>query len=196
MRGLRPGRQPARVDGALLLAASLLTGCQAPGRTPSDDGIGVGLATIPLEVVPDQLVASADGRTLLAWTQGEDPHLYILDVPGRRAIRAVPLPVRRVGSDGNPTSGYVSLVALDDAGKTAWAATTEGEVFRIDLATGDLVTVLDAASADDEPRAFTGIVMPYPTLSEIGKRAAIDFFTPSLTRSWLRRIIAWLRIFG
>ena len=45
-------------------------------------------------------------------------------------------------------------------------------------------------------RAFAGIVLPYPTLSEIGKRAAIDFFSPSLTRPWLRRIIAWLRIFG
>ena len=45
-------------------------------------------------------------------------------------------------------------------------------------------------------RAFTGIVLPYPTLSEIGKRAAIDFYTPSLTRPLLRRIIAWLRIFG
>ncbi len=45
-------------------------------------------------------------------------------------------------------------------------------------------------------RAFAGIVVPYPTLSEIGKRAAIDYFTPSLTSPWVRRIIAWLRIFG
>ena len=45
-------------------------------------------------------------------------------------------------------------------------------------------------------RAVTGIVLPYPTLSEIGKRAAIDFFTPSLTSPLLRRIIGWLRIFG
>ena len=45
-------------------------------------------------------------------------------------------------------------------------------------------------------RALTGIVLPYPTLSEIGKRAAIDFFTPSLASPMLRRIIAWLRIFG
>lgn len=45
-------------------------------------------------------------------------------------------------------------------------------------------------------RAFAGIVLPYPTLSEIGKRAAVDFFTPSLTSPWVRRIIAWLRIFG
>jgi pyruvate/2-oxoglutarate dehydrogenase complex dihydrolipoamide dehydrogenase (E3) component len=45
-------------------------------------------------------------------------------------------------------------------------------------------------------KAMTGIVLPYPTLSEIGKRAAIDYFTPSLTRPIVRRIIAWLRIFG
>ena len=45
-------------------------------------------------------------------------------------------------------------------------------------------------------RAFADIVLPYPTLSEIGKRAAIDYFTPSLTSSWVRRIIGWMRIFG
>ncbi len=45
-------------------------------------------------------------------------------------------------------------------------------------------------------RAMTGIVVPYPTLSEIGKRAAIDYFTPSLTRPMVRRIIAFLRLFG
>jgi hypothetical protein len=43
---------------------------------------------------------------------------------------------------------------------------------------------------------MTGIVIPYPTLSEIGKRAAIDFFSPSLTKPIVRRIIGWLRLFG
>jgi len=45
-------------------------------------------------------------------------------------------------------------------------------------------------------RAFADIVLPYPTLSEIGKRAAIDYFGPSLTGIWVRRIIGWMRIFG
>jgi pyruvate/2-oxoglutarate dehydrogenase complex dihydrolipoamide dehydrogenase (E3) component len=45
-------------------------------------------------------------------------------------------------------------------------------------------------------RAFADIVLPYPTLSEIGKRAALDYFAPRLTGSWVRRIIGWLRIFG
>jgi pyruvate/2-oxoglutarate dehydrogenase complex dihydrolipoamide dehydrogenase (E3) component len=45
-------------------------------------------------------------------------------------------------------------------------------------------------------RNLTGMVLPYPTLSEIGKRAALDYFTPGLTGPWVRRIIAWMRIFG
>lgn len=45
-------------------------------------------------------------------------------------------------------------------------------------------------------QSVTEIVLPYPTLSELGKRAAIDFFAPGLTSSWVRRIIGWLRIFG
>ena len=45
-------------------------------------------------------------------------------------------------------------------------------------------------------RALAGIVMPYPTLSEIGKRAAVTYFTPGLTSPWVRRIISLLRRFG
>ena len=45
-------------------------------------------------------------------------------------------------------------------------------------------------------RALADIILPYPTLSEVGKRAAIDYFTSSLTSSWVRRIIALMRIFG
>jgi pyruvate/2-oxoglutarate dehydrogenase complex dihydrolipoamide dehydrogenase (E3) component len=45
-------------------------------------------------------------------------------------------------------------------------------------------------------RAFAEAVLPYPTLAEVGKRAAMTYFTPSLTSPWLRRIIALLRAFG
>ncbi len=45
-------------------------------------------------------------------------------------------------------------------------------------------------------RAFAGTVVPYPTLSEIGKRAAISYYTPRLTGPMLRRIIRWLRRLG
>ena len=62
---------------------------------------------------------------------------------------------------------------------------------------GELISIWALAIAQGlNIRALTGIVLPYPTLSEIGKRAAIDFFTPNLTSPLLRRIIRWLRIFG
>ncbi len=45
-------------------------------------------------------------------------------------------------------------------------------------------------------KAMTAIVLPYPTLSEIGKRAAIDYFTPKLRSPMVRRVIRWMRLFG
>jgi pyruvate/2-oxoglutarate dehydrogenase complex dihydrolipoamide dehydrogenase (E3) component len=45
-------------------------------------------------------------------------------------------------------------------------------------------------------RHLAGTVFPYPTLSEIGTRAAISFFTPGLTNPMVRRIIGWLRRLG
>jgi pyruvate/2-oxoglutarate dehydrogenase complex dihydrolipoamide dehydrogenase (E3) component len=45
-------------------------------------------------------------------------------------------------------------------------------------------------------RAMTEIVVPYPTLSEAGKRAAIGYFSPSLNSPRLRSLIRFLRRFG
>ena len=45
-------------------------------------------------------------------------------------------------------------------------------------------------------RAFAEVVMPYPTYMEVGKRAAISFFTPRLTATWVRRLLNLLRWFG
>ncbi len=62
---------------------------------------------------------------------------------------------------------------------------------------GELIaTWILAISQKMNIRALTGVVLPYPTLSEISKRVAIDFFVPRLTRPMVRRIIRWLRIFG
>ena len=62
---------------------------------------------------------------------------------------------------------------------------------------GELIAMWTLAIAQGlNVRSLTSIVLPYPTLAEIGKRAAIDYFTPSLTGPWVRRIIAWLRTFG
>jgi len=45
-------------------------------------------------------------------------------------------------------------------------------------------------------RAFAEIVVPYPTFTEIGKRAAMSFFTPRLANPWVRRLVNALRRLG
>ena len=114
-------------------------------------------AFLPLDADPDRLLSSPDGRLLLAWTQGEDPTLSILDVPGRKRIGGGRVPGRLgalVGGAGPAPGGYGSRIALDDAATTAWAATTEGQLFRIDVASGELETVLE-----DEEHAFSDVVV-------------------------------------
>src|SRR5262249_17467526 len=62
---------------------------------------------------------------------------------------------------------------------------------------GELIAMWTLAIAQGlNIRALTNIVLPYPTLSEVGKRAAIDYFISGLTGPWVRRIITWMRIFG
>jgi pyruvate/2-oxoglutarate dehydrogenase complex dihydrolipoamide dehydrogenase (E3) component len=45
-------------------------------------------------------------------------------------------------------------------------------------------------------RSMADLVVPYPTLGDIGKRAALSFFTPGAMSPLLRRIIVWLRKLG
>jgi pyruvate/2-oxoglutarate dehydrogenase complex dihydrolipoamide dehydrogenase (E3) component len=62
---------------------------------------------------------------------------------------------------------------------------------------GELITTWTLAIAQGiKVGALLGTVIPYPTLAEVGKRAATSFYTPGLTSPWLRRIIGTLRRFG
>ncbi|MGH6728382.1 MAG: dihydrolipoyl dehydrogenase family protein [Pseudolabrys sp.] len=87
------------------------------------------------------------------------------------------------------THGHIKVI-------TTWKGKIVGATI-VGAQAGELIAMWTLAIAQGlNIRALTGVVLPYPTLSEIGKRAAIEFFTPTLTRPWLRRIIAWLRFFG
>jgi pyruvate/2-oxoglutarate dehydrogenase complex dihydrolipoamide dehydrogenase (E3) component len=87
------------------------------------------------------------------------------------------------------TRGHIKVIT-DHKGKILGATI-------VGAAAGELITMWTLAINQGlKIRAIAGTVMPYPTLSEISKRAAIDFYTPSLTSPWVRRIIALLRIFG
>lgn len=87
------------------------------------------------------------------------------------------------------TVGHIKVVT-DGRGKILGATI-------VGAGAGEMITTWTLAISRGVPiRALAGIIVPYPTLAEIGKRAAITYFTPSLTNVWVRRIIALLRRFG
>jgi pyruvate/2-oxoglutarate dehydrogenase complex dihydrolipoamide dehydrogenase (E3) component len=87
------------------------------------------------------------------------------------------------------TVGHIKIVT-NGRGKIV-GATVVGE------AAGELITAWTLAIGRGlNIRAVAGMIVPYPTLAEIGKRAAVTYFLPSLTNVWVRRIIGWLRRFG
>ncbi|MCB1387661.1 MAG: FAD-dependent oxidoreductase [Rhodobiaceae bacterium] len=62
---------------------------------------------------------------------------------------------------------------------------------------GELIQIWGFAIANRmKIGALTSLVSPYPTLGEISKRAAINFYRPSLANPWLQRVIAFVRRFG
>jgi pyruvate/2-oxoglutarate dehydrogenase complex dihydrolipoamide dehydrogenase (E3) component len=62
---------------------------------------------------------------------------------------------------------------------------------------GELITPWTLAIASRlNIRTLAKLIIPYPTLSEVSKRAAMSYFTPGLTNPWLQRIIALVRRFG
>jgi pyruvate/2-oxoglutarate dehydrogenase complex dihydrolipoamide dehydrogenase (E3) component len=67
----------------------------------------------------------------------------------------------------------------------------------VGAAAGELITTWTLALGRGlHVRALAGIIVPYPTLAEVGKRAAMTYFTVGLTSGFVQRIIALLRRFG
>jgi pyruvate/2-oxoglutarate dehydrogenase complex dihydrolipoamide dehydrogenase (E3) component len=62
---------------------------------------------------------------------------------------------------------------------------------------GELITAWTLAVGQNlNIRVLAGLVVPYPTFSEVGKRAAMTYFIPNLTNPWVQRIIGVLRRLG
>jgi pyruvate/2-oxoglutarate dehydrogenase complex dihydrolipoamide dehydrogenase (E3) component len=67
----------------------------------------------------------------------------------------------------------------------------------VGAAAGELIAAWTLAVAQGlSIRAFAQIVMPYPTLAEIGGNAALTASSESLTSPWTQRMFGWLRRFG
>ena len=86
------------------------------------------------------------------------------------------------------------------AGLVKLVASPRGRILGVTIVgahAGELITTWTLAIQRGlKVGAMLSVVVPYPTLAEAGKRAALNFYAPSLTNPWVRRIIALLRRFG
>jgi pyruvate/2-oxoglutarate dehydrogenase complex dihydrolipoamide dehydrogenase (E3) component len=145
------------------------------------------LFRLPVSVDEDQIPR-------VTYTDPELAHVGLTEAEATRrghAIRILRWPYHENdrAQTERQTHGHIKVVT-DKKGRILGATI-------VGTAAGELITTWTLAiSRGLNIRAFAGIVVPYPTLSEIGKRAAITYFTPSLTKPILRRIIAILRWFG
>ncbi|MGB7018199.1 MAG: FAD-dependent oxidoreductase, partial [Xanthobacteraceae bacterium] len=106
-------------------------------------------------------------------------------------IRVLRAPYRendRARANG-ATSGHVKIVTDRKGG--ILGATIVGAAAAENIAAWTL-----AINQKLNIEAFAGVIVPYPSYAEVGKRAAMTYFTRGLTSPLVRRIIGWLRRFG
>jgi pyruvate/2-oxoglutarate dehydrogenase complex dihydrolipoamide dehydrogenase (E3) component len=130
----------------------------------------------------------------VTFTDPELAHVGLTDARARArhaAIRVLRWPYHdndRAQTD-RETRGHIKVVT--NAKGLILGATIVG------AAAGEQITAWTIAIKNGlNIRTFAEVVMPYPTYMEIGKRAAISFFTPRLTATWVRRLLRLLRWFG
>ena len=132
---------------------------------------------------------------LIPWVTYTDPELAQVGATeaqaGRARIRVLRWPYHendRAQAE-RETRGHIKVITT--ANGRILGATIVG------AHAGELIATWTLAIAQGlNIRALAGMVVPYPTFAEIGKRAAITYFAASLTSPLVRRIIAWLRRFG
>ena len=133
----------------------------------------------------------------IPWVTFTDPELAQIGLTEARAreqgikIRVTRWPYHdndRAQAEGTPR-GHIKVIT-----------TAKGKIVGVTIVgaqAGELIAMWVLAVARNlDLREITDLVLPYPTLSEVGKHAAIDFLSPGLTGVWARRIIGWMRIFG
>lgn len=130
----------------------------------------------------------------VTFTDPELAHVGLGEEEARRAARTIrilrwPLSENDRAQAEHKTRGHIKVIT-DKRGRIL-GATIVGH------GAGELIATWSLAlSSRLNIRAMAGTVVPYPTMAEIGKRAAITYFLPSLTSKWVRRIIGLLRRFG
>lgn len=134
--------------------------------------------------------ASAEPVPRLVLTEPELAHVGLTDV--QMALRRRPFRVLRWPYNDNvraqaerQTAGQIKAI-VDKKGKILG-------VTIVGAAAGEQIVPWTLAIREGlDVRAFAGIVVPYSSYTEIGKRAALGFSGLRLTASGARRVLRWL----
>ena len=86
------------------------------------------------------------------------------------------------------------------AGMIKMVTNKKGRILGVSIAganAGEMINMWAlAVSKEMTVRDVASYIPPYPTMSEIGKRAATTFYTPFTRKPWVRSVIGFLRKFG
>jgi pyruvate/2-oxoglutarate dehydrogenase complex dihydrolipoamide dehydrogenase (E3) component len=130
----------------------------------------------------------------IAYTDPELARIGLTEQEARakaRAIRILRWPYRendRAAATG-ATAGHIKVITGSGGqilGATIVGAQASESIALWALALGQRLPI----------GAMAGLIAPYPSYAEVGKRAAITYFMRGLTSARVRRIIGWLRRFG
>lgn len=136
-------------------------------------------------------------NSIIPWVTYTDPelaHIGLTEAEARKTHRQIrilrwPFHENDRAQAERETHGHIKVVTRGN-GKILGATI-------VGVNAGELIAPWSLAISQGlNIRAFTGMVLPYPTLSEVGKRAAITFLTPRLSSPWLPRVLSWVRRFG
>ena len=137
---------------------------------------------------------NADLVPRVTYTDPELAHVGLTESEARKrrlAIRVLRWPYHENDRAQTECETVGHIKVLTDRRGKILGATIVG------AAAGELITAWTLATSRGlNIRALAGMIVPYPTLAEIGKRAAVTYFLPSVTSVWVRRIIVFLRRFG
>lgn len=154
-------------------------------------------AGLVIRAVLFRLPARED-RTLIPWTTFTDPELAHVGLNEADAMKQYKGKIRVLrwpyaendrAQAERETTGFIKLVT-DSRGRLLGATIVGANA-------GEMINMWSlAVSKKLGMRDIAGYVAPYPTTSEIGKRAAMAYFSEAARRPSVRRLIGFLRLFG
>lgn len=138
-----------------------------------------------------------EDRSIIPWVTYTDPELAQVGLTeadamkqhGRVSVLRWPYAENDRAQTEHTTEGFIKVLA----GK-------RGRILGVSIVganAGEMINVWALAMTKGLTlRDMTAYVPPYPTMTEIGKRAAITYFASATRKPMVRRVIAFLRAFG